>query len=320
MMRAIVLKDKQYHLQEVAKPEPKSDEVLVKVAYAGVNRADLYQQQGKYPQPENGIPGMEISGEIVAFGSTKGILNIGDKVCALTGEGAFAEYVSVPFSMLLPISGRLEMDDAAALPEACFTGWVNLVDLAWLYKDETVLIHGGAGNIGPVIIQIAQQLGARVFATAGTDEKCAAINKLGARAINYRTEDFVEVIKQETAGKGVDIILDAIGGDYFARNLASLARNGRLCIIAFIKGSHVDVNLSPVLLKGLRIFGSTIRSYSLEEKGRTTTEIYQGLSLGNDEENGIKPLISRVFPLEDAEKALQYMDQGLNIGKILLKI
>ena len=319
-MRAICLSGNKYHLEDIIVPSPKDDELLINVAFAGINRADLFQKEGRYPLPEHKVPGLEVSGVVEACGRDVTGFKPGDHFCALVSEGAFAEYIAVPAAQALPVPPEISLDEAAALPEAAFTAWVSLVWQAHIQPGETVLIHGGAGGIGSLAIQIARELGAQVFTTAGTPEKCAACTKLGAHAINYQSEDFVEVIARETSGKGVDVILDVVGGDYVARNLKALALDGRLCIIAFLKGSKIETNLSPILLKHLSVMGSTLRARPAEEKAKIAAELKERIWPALARKNGIKPLISRIFPLEEAEKALESMHQGLNCGKILLKI
>jgi putative PIG3 family NAD(P)H quinone oxidoreductase len=326
MMHAVIVenpgKEGRYHISECPVPVPASGQVLIKVAYAGVNRADLLQKQGKYPPPTGGllIPGMELSGEIIGLGEGAGRYMVGDKVCALVSEGAFANIITVDEGHVLPVPLGVSLEQAAALPEACFTIWISLMWQAHLKPGQSVLIHGGTSGIGSIGIQIAASLGARVFATAGSQEKCALSQKLGAElAVNYKETDFVAAIKAVTEGKGVDVILDMVGGDYFERNLQALAHGGRLAIIAFQKGAKVDANLAPILLKHLQITGSTLRSRPAEQKAKLAREVEAGVWPGVA--NGtIKSVIDRIFPLKEAEKALQHMDQGLNIGKILIKM
>jgi putative PIG3 family NAD(P)H quinone oxidoreductase len=321
-MRAIILENSVFKFGECARPEPKDEDVLIKVAYAGVNRADLFQQQGRYPLP-NGfppIPGMEVSGEAVVCGRNAANIRVGDRVCALLTEGGYAEYVAAPAPLTLPVPETLTMEEAAGLPEACFTAWTNLIWQARLQENETVLVHGGASGIGHMIIQIAASLGARVYATAGNDEKCAFCVKSGAaQAINYTREDFAVQIKSLTGGKGVDIIIDIVGGDYFDRNLECLAYNGRLCLLSFLRGSKVSANISGILIKCLCVSGSTLRSRSLTEKIQIALELKKNLwhKLGHGR---IRPVIHSIFPLDSADKALACMEQGLNIGKILIKM
>lgn len=322
MMRAVALTQGKYSLSKCSIPVPAPHEVLIKVAYAGVNRADLLQKQGRYPLPERNppIPGMEVSGEIAGLGTAVKDWKVGDKVCALLSEGAFGEYVCAAASLVLDIPDSVTLEQAAALPEACFTVWISFSWQAGLKSNETVLIHGGASGIGSIAIQMARLLGARVLATAGTEEKCAMCKKLGVeKAIHYPTEDYVAAVKNATEGRGVDVILDMVGGDYFERNLDCLAEDGRLCIIAFLKGSKLAVNLSPILLKRLSVMGSVLRARPLAQKARIASElrenVWPAVAQGT-----VKPVIDRIFSLEMAEKALLRMDQGLNIGKILLKI
>lgn len=321
-MRAIILENGQYNLLECRQPELPYGYILIKVAYAGVNRADLFQKQGKYPLPANipAIAGLEVSGTVAACGTNANNFRPGDKVCALLTEGGYAEYACVPESLAFHVPESISMEQAAALPEACFTVWISLVWQAKIKAGEIVLVHGGASGIGNMAIQIARTMGARVFATAGTDEKCSACANAGAeKVINYNKEDYVAQIMALTGNKGVDIILDVVGGDYFGRNLECLAYNGRLCIISFLKGSRVTANISPILLRHLSVMGSTLRSRPLSEKAQIAVELRDNLwhKLGKGQ---IKPVIDRIFPLESAEKALVHMEQGLNIGKILIKM
>jgi putative PIG3 family NAD(P)H quinone oxidoreductase len=316
-MQAIVLENGAYYLRERERPAPPEGSVLIKVAYAGVNRADLFQKQGKYPLPEQGIPGMEVSGEIAALGKGVKDFKKGDRVCALMSEGAYSEYAVVPTSLIFPVPKSMTLEQAAALPEACFTAWISLVWQGNLKANETVLIHGGASGIGIIALQIARALGARVFATAGSAEKCAACVKTGAeKAINYKEEDFVQAIKAHTH-KGVDVIMDMVGGDYFERNLEALKHGGRMSIIAFLKGSKVAANISPLLLKHLTVMGSTLRSRPLHEKEQVARELRERI-WPKIEKSEIVPVIDNIFPLREAEKALARMQEGLNIGKIVL--
>lgn len=315
-MRAVMLSASQYIIQDIARPQPKDGEVLIKVAYAGVNRADLFQAQGKYPLPESGVPGLEVSGEIIECAGDVTTFSVGDKVCAILSEGAFAEYVAAGAGQVMRVPEGLGLDAAACLPEAAFTTWVSLVWQANLQKGEKVLIHGGASGIGILAIQIARALGADVFATAGSAEKCAACKAAGAHAINYKEQDFVKVVGKA----GVDVILDMVGGDYFARNLAALNKNGRLCIIAMLKGAKVEASISPILLKHLTVTGSTLRSRSSAEKAALAQELQEKIWKFIGLDKPIKPMIAQVFPVSEAEKALAFMDKGLNVGKILLKI
>lgn len=309
-----------YRLAECEAPIARAGQVLIRAAYAGINRADLLQKQGRYPLPQAHIPGMELSGEIIACGEGVARFKIGDTVCALVSEGAFAEYVAVDAQHVLPLVGGHSLEEAAALPEACFTVWISLMWQARLKAGESVLIHGGTSGIGSIAIQIAKLLGARAFSTSGSPEKCRLCEKLGVDlAIDYKKEDFVAHIKDATNGRGVDVILDMVGGDYFERNMNALAHSGRLAIIALQKGAKTEVSLAPILLKHLSITGSTLRSRPAYEKAQLAAEVEANLWPAVAE-GRLKPVIDHIFPLKEAEKALGRMDQGLNIGKILLKI
>lgn len=324
-MHAILLSESSpaaYELKDIPVPAPAANQVLVKVAYAGVNRADLFQLQGRYPRPSGAyaIPGLEVAGEVAGVGTDVPAAWVGRQICTILSEGAFAEYVCVPVSHLMPVPAGMSLQEAAAMPEACYTAWVSLVWQGKLQPGETALIHGGASGVGVMAVQIAKALGAKVFATAGSQEKYAACEALGAKAILHTQDDFVQVIQQETAGKGVDVILDMVGGDYLSRNLAALAHGGRLSIIAFIKGAKVEANLSPILLKHLSVMGSTLRARSADEKARIASELQQRIWPVAGKGKQINPMIADVFPLADAKKALDVLDKGLNIGKLVLKI
>lgn len=303
-------------------PEPDHDEVLIKVAAAGVNRPDVLQRMGGYAPPPGAsdIPGLEIAGTIVAVGQGVAKYSVGDKVCALVAGGGYAEYCVAPEAQCLDIPDGFDMVTAAAVPETYFTVWTNVFDRGRLQGGETFLVHGGASGIGTTAIQLAKSFGARVFATASTDEKCREIEKLGAeRGINYRTEDFVSVIKEVTEGRGVDLILDMVGGEYIQRNITALAVEGRLVYIAFLGGPKADVNFAPVMLKRLTITGSTLRPQSVQAKseiGRKLEEkVWPLLSSG-----AVAPVIDSVFPLEEASKAHTRIDDSSHIGKIVLQI
>lgn len=325
-MHAITLENPgaegRYSVNDLSIPSAAEGEAVIKVAYAGVNRADLLQKQGRYPLPEHTppVPGMEVSGEIKECGKGVTRFRPGDKVCALLSEGAFAEYAAVNASHVLPVPPGVTLEQAAALPEACFTVWISLVWQAQLEQGEWALIHGGASGIGTIAIQIAKLLGARVCATVRDEQRAALCRRLGAdEVVLYPHQDFVGVVKERTQGRGVDVILDMVGGDYFQRNLDALAQEGRLAVIAFLKGAKAEVNLAPVLLKHLKVMGSTLRPRPAHEKARLAEEL-QDRVWGALAQGAIKPVIDRVFPLQEAEKALGRMDQGLNIGKILLKM
>jgi len=302
-------------------PAPGHGEVLVKVAAAGVNRPDIIQRQGFYPPPPGAsdIPGLEIAGTIVNVGAGVAGLSKGDQICALVAGGGYAEYCLADAPLVMPVPKPLDLIQAAALPETFFTVWTNVFDRARLNAGETVLIHGGTSGIGTTAIQLASLFGARVFATAGSPEKCKACEELGAeRGINYRDEDFVSVTQKLTDGRGVDVILDMVGGDYVPRNIKALAMEGRLVNIAFLQGSQVDVNLMPVMLKRLTLTGSTLRPRSLEEKTviaeAVRSQVWPLLDTGR-----AAPVIDSTFALAEAAKAHARMEDGAHIGKIVLK-
>lgn len=302
-------------------PTPGHGEVLVKVAAAGVNRPDVVQRLGLYPPPPGAsdLPGLEIAGTIVDVGAGVTGLSKGDKVCALVAGGGYAEYCLADAPLVLPMPKGLSLEEAAALPETFFTVWTNVFDRARLRAGETILIHGGTSGIGTTAIQLAHVFGARVFATAGSAEKCAACERLGAeRAINYRDEDFVAVTQKLTEGRGVDVILDMVGGPYVERNLKALALEGRLVNIAFLQGSKVEVNLMPLMLKRLTLTGSTLRPRSLEEKTTIAdalrAKVWPLLDAGR-----IAPVMDSTFPLREAAAAHARMEEGAHIGKIVLK-
>jgi NADPH2:quinone reductase len=303
-------------------PAPRDGEVLVRVEAAGVNRPDVMQRMGKYPPPPGAsdVPGLEIAGTIADLGPSEkaGRWRVGDRVCALVAGGGYAEYCVAPAPQCLPVPPGMPVQQAAAIPETFFTVWTNLFQRAGLRAGETVLVHGGTSGIGTTAIQLARAFGADVYATAGTDAKCAACVRLGAkRAINYRTEDFVEAIRSATSGRGVDVVLDIIGGDYLPRNLDVLAMNGRLVQIGLIGGARAAINLTPVLQRRLTITGSTLRARTVEEKGalalEVETHVWPLLSAGT-----VTPVIDRTYPLADAAEAHRRIESGEHIGKIVL--
>ncbi len=303
-------------------PAPAENEVLIKVSYAGVNRPDVIQRKGLYPPPpgESDIPGLEISGTIVKTGAQINQYKPGDKVLALVGGGGYAEYCTAPVGQCLPIPKNLSMEQAAALPETYFTVWSNVFDRCELKPGETILIHGGTSGIGTTAIQLAKAFGAKVITTAGSDEKCQACLDLGADlALNYKTQDFVEESKAFTQKKGVDVVLDMVGGDYIQRDISCLGTDGRLCFIAFLSGSQADINFMPVMLKRLKITGSTLRARSRAFKaqiGNNLTEKVWPLI----ESGKLGPLIYKVLPLEEAAEAHKLMESSKHIGKIVLKL
>ena len=302
-------------------PEPRAGEILVRVEAAGINRPDVLQRKGEYPPPPDASPilGLEIAGEIVALG--EGVIGhaVGDRVCALANGGGYAQYCAVPATQALPFPKGFDAVKAAALPETFFTVWANLFMMAELKAGESVLIHGGSSGIGTTAIQLAAALGARVFATAGSEDKCKACLDLGAaRAINYRSEDFSAVVREETGKAGVDVILDMIGAAYFERNLKSLARDGRLSIIAFLGGAVAEkANLTPIMLKRLRVMGSAMRPRTAAEKQAIRDELLEKawplLEAGR-----IAPVIHAVMPFSEAAAAHRMMEEGDHIGKIVL--
>lgn len=302
-------------------PEPRAGEILVRVEAAGINRPDVLQRKGEYPPPPDASPilGLEIAGEVVALGEGVTGHALGDRVCALANGGGYAQYCAVPASQALPFPKGFDAVKAAALPETFFTVWANLFMMAELKAGESVLIHGGSSGIGTTAIQLAAALGARVFATAGSEEKCKACLDLGAsRAINYRSEDFAAVIAEETGKAGVDVVLDMIGAAYFERNLKSLGRDGRLSIIAFLGGAVVErVNLAPIMLKRLRVMGSAMRPRTAAEKRAIRDELLEKV-WPLLEEGRVAPVIHAVMPYGEAAAAHRMMEEGDHIGKIVL--
>jgi len=298
-------------------PHPGVDEVLVRVAAAGVNRPDVMQRQGKYPPPPGAsdIPGLEIAGTVVLTGAQVTNVRVGDRVCALVAGGGYAEYCVVPHQQCLPVPDGVADVDAAAIPETFFTVWTNLFERAGLRAGESVLVHGGTSGIGSTAIQLAKAFGATVYATAGSEEKCEVCRRLGAtRAINYREEDFAAVV--QGAG-GVDVVLDIIGGEYLQRNLECLKLNGRLVQIGLIGGARASLNLSAILQKRLTITGSTLRARTPEEKGAIAVALRQHvwprLAAGD-----VRPLVNRRLPLAEAAEAHRLLEAGLVIGKLVL--
>jgi NADPH2:quinone reductase len=301
-------------------PVPAAGEVLIRVAAAGVNRPDVLQRKGAYPPPPGAsdLPGLEVAGTIIALGDGVKEWRVGDRVCALLAGGGYATLCAAPAIQCLPIPNAMDFVTAAAVPETFFTVWTNVFDRGRLKAGETALFHGGSSGIGTTAIQLAVARGARVFATAGSDEKCRACEQLGAeRAINYRTEDFVAVIKDVTKGRGVDLILDIVGGDYIARDLAALAVEGRLVVIGFMGGDTATLDFRRILGRRLTITGSTLRPRSAAEKGEIAAalrrEVWPRLEAGT-----IKPVVYRTFPLDDAAAAHRLMESSEHVGKIVL--
>ncbi len=302
---------------------PGAGEVLIEVAAAGVNRPDVMQRLGQYPPPAGAsdIPGLEIAGTAVAIGLGVHHTKIGDAVCALVTGGGYATYCVAPEPQCLPVPKGLSMAQASALPETFFTVWTNLFERGGLKAGESVLIHGGSSGIGTTAIQLAKSLGAhQVFATAGSREKCHACEKLGAsRAIDYKHEDFVKVVKEATANRGVDVILDMVGGDYIQRNIAALATDGRIVYIAFLRGSQAEINLLPLMLKRGTLTGSTLRARTVEQKGAIAAPLKR-VVWPLIEQGKVKPEIYRTFPLAQAADAHRLMESSQHIGKIVLTV
>ncbi|WP_028748963.1 NAD(P)H-quinone oxidoreductase [Rhizobium mesoamericanum] len=303
-------------------PMPGEGELLVRTAAIGVNRPDIAQRQGTYPPPKDASPvlGLEMAGEIVAIGPGVRDFAVGDKVCGLTNGGAYAEYCLLPAGQALRFPKDYDAVKAAALPENYFTVWANMFQMAGLTEGEKVLVHGGSSGIGTTAIQLARAFGAEVYATAGSQEKCDACIKLGAkRAINYKMEDFAEVLKAET-GHGVDVILDMIGAAYFERNVASLAKDGCLSIIAFLGGAVAEkVNLAPIMVKRLTITGSTLRPRTAEEKRAIRDDLLSQV-LPLLDEGMLAPVIDTVVSFEDVAEAHRLMETSGHIGKIMLRL
>jgi NADPH2:quinone reductase len=301
-------------------PVPAPGEVLIRVAAAGVNRPDVLQRKGAYPAPPGAsdLPGLEVAGTIESLSVGVKDWRVGDRVCALLAGGGYATLCTAPAVQCLPIPNAMDFVTAAAVPETFFTVWTNVFDRGRLQTGETALFHGGSSGIGTTAIQLAAARGARVFATAGSDEKCRACEQLGAeRAINYKTEDFVAVIKDVTKGRGVDLILDIVGGDYIARDLAALAIEGRLVVIGVMGGDTATLDFRRILGRRLTITGSTLRPRSAAEKGEIAAalrrEVWPLLEAGT-----IKPVVYRTFPLDDAAAAHRLMESSEHVGKIVL--
>lgn len=293
-------------------------QVLVRVAWAGVNRPDVLQRAGSYAPPPGAsdLPGLECSGVIAAVGPGVEALKPGQQVCALLPGGGYAEYAVCQAAHVLPVPAGMDLRKAAALPETAFTVWSNVVMRGWLRAGERFLVHGGSSGIGTMAIQIARALGAAVWATAGSDDKCAACAKLGADPINYRNQDFVAIMQK--AG-GADLILDMVGGDYIARNLRSLADDGRLVMIAFLGGPRAEINFAQIMSRRLTVTGSTLRPQSDRAKARIAYELRRNL-WPLIESGAVRPLIDSAFHLEDAAKAHLHMESSRHVGKILLQV
>ena len=307
---------------ERSAPEPKPDEILIKVVAAGVNRPDLLQRMGLYAVPPDAsdLPGLEVAGEVVEAGSSVKNYKVGDQVCALVHGGGYAEYCVAPEVQALPVPHGLSPTEAASLPETLFTVWSNVFDRAGLKPGESLLVQGGASGIGVAAIQMAAALGSRVFATAGSDEKCAACVGLGAeKAFNYRTQDFQAEIKSATGGKGVNVILDMVGGDYVPKEMKCLADEGRLVFIAFLRGPKAELDINEVMRRRLTISGSTLRPRPVEFKGAIARNLREKV-WPLVEAGKIKPVIYKTFPLAQASEAHRLLESGAHIGKIVLTV
>jgi NADPH2:quinone reductase len=303
-------------------PVPAADEILIDVAAAGVNRPDVLQRLGKYPVPPGAsdLPGLEVAGVVAAIGADVRGWSIGDPICALLAGGGYAERVVAPQEQCLPIPKGLTAIQAAGLPETFFTVWTNVFQRGHLKAGETILIHGGTSGIGTTAIQLAHVCGARVFTTAGSDEKCAAAKQLGAdEAFNYRTQDWVADAKAATGGRGVDLVLDMVGGDYIGRNLDLLVVEGRLVQIAFLKSAKAELDFSMMMRKRLWLTGSTLRPRSPAEKGVIARELLKHV-WPLLEKGTVAPVIHQTFPLADAAAAHRMMEAGTHIGKLVLII
>jgi NADPH2:quinone reductase len=309
-------------LRETTRPVPRAaaGEVLIEVAAAGVNRPDVLQRMGAYPPPPGAsdIPGLEVAGRIVALGEGVREWNKGDSVCALVTGGGYAEYVNAPAAQCLPVPKGLSEVEAAGLPETFFTVWINVFDRARLAKGESLLVQGGSSGIGVTAIQMARAFGNRVFVTAGSDEKCRACEQLGAeRAINYRTEDFATVVKEITGGRGADVILDMVGGDYVPRELTCLADDGRLVLIAFLGGTRATIDMTDILRRRLTITGSTLRPRPIEIKAAVARALREKV-WPLIESGKIRPVVHKTFELGEASRAHALMESSTHVGKILL--
>ena len=312
--------DQSLSVQREPMPEPGVGEVLVKVHSAGINRADLMQRAGLYPPPEDASPimGLEVSGEVVALGQDTGNWQVGDAICALTHGGGYADYTIARLSQSFPVPEGYSMEEAAGLPEAILTVWHNLFQRCRLQAGENVLVHGGASGIGTLAVALCKAMGAEVYTTAGSDEKCRALESMGAlRAINYKTEDFEAVLDELGLRDRINVILDMAGGDFVQKNLNVAAPEGRIVYIAFIRGFKADLNLVPLLIKRLTVTGSTLRAQSFEQKAVMVEEILE--QVYPHLENGtVKPVIDSTYPLQEVADAQARMQEGSHMGKIIL--
>lgn len=303
-------------------PQPGPGEVLIKVSAAGVNRPDVSQRRGNYPPPPGAsdLPGLEVAGEIVDGDAAAGGFSLGDKVCALVAGGGYAEYCVAPVAQCLPIPKGLTEIEAAGLPETYFTVWSNVFDRGALKAGESLLVHGGASGIGTTAIQLARAMDSTVYATVGSDERARAVEALGAaRGINYKTEDFVEAVREATGGAGVNVILDMVAGDYINRDIQCLADDGRIVIIALLGGARGEVDANQILRRRLTVTGSTLRPRPVAFKGDIAKSLRQHV-WPLLEQGRIKPIVHATFPLEQASAAHAMMEGGEHIGKIVLTV
>jgi putative PIG3 family NAD(P)H quinone oxidoreductase len=301
-------------------PEAATGDVLIKVAAAGVNRPDVLQRRGRYPPPPGAsdIPGLEVAGTIAAVGDTVAGWKIGDQVCALVAGGGYAEYCVAPAPQCLAVPRGVDLTAAAAIPETFFTVWTNVFERGHLRAGESILVHGGSSGIGTTAIQLARALGSRVFATAGSAEKCAACEALGAeKCLNYREVDFVDAVKELTGGRGVDVVLDMVGGEYVARNIDVLATEGRLVQIGTLGGATATINVGAIMVRRLTLTGSTLRARPVADKAGIAAAVRDRV-WPLFESGTVKPIVHATFPLRDAAAAHRLMESSTHIGKIVL--
>lgn len=303
-------------------PTPEASEVLIRIEAAGVNRPDIAQRQGHYPPPPGAVDilGLEVAGTVIALGKDVTEWKIGDEICALVTGGGYAEYVATPSSLCLPLPKDLTMTEGAAIPETFFTVWTNVFDRGQLKAGETFLVHGGSSGIGTTAIQLATNFGARVFATAGSQEKCHACEDLGAeRAVNYKTEDFLEIFKDITDENGIDVILDMVAGDYVPLDIELAAADGRIILISVLGGISGEIDFLKLIIKRLVLTGSTLRPRSITDKSEIARSLKEKV-WPFIESGKVKPQIYKTFPLSDVIKAHKMMESGQHIGKIVLEI
>lgn len=314
--------DNHLYIESGPTPTPAADEVLIKVHSAGINRADLLQRKGLYPPPQDASPimGLEVAGTIQAIGENVHVWQVGDSVCALTHGGGYAEYAVAPISQCMPIPSGFSKGEAAALPEALLTNWHNLFQRAGLQPGEKVLIHGGASGMGTMGVMICATLGADVYTTAGSNEKCLALEARGAtRAINYKTEDFEAVLTEMGLNNRINVILDMIGGNYIQKNLNIAAPEARIVNIAYMNGFKAEVNFAPLLMKRITMTGSTLRAQTFAQKAVMVHEVMEHI-FPHLNSGSIKPIIDSIYPLDEVEQAHGHMEGGQHMGKIIIKI